>query len=197
MRITKLSVRTFAPGQELPNHVICPHQVHGTRICEVITGRENLSDCDGVWTRDFDLRLGIRTADCAPIALWDRDMMMILHAGWRGLVGGIVEKGLELFADPERVNVHVAPLLPTFEIQRDTCYDLVRDRFGEQFFTFTEDGRVLFHFEQAIESILPQAIFDGRSTYDDAFLASWRRDKTTLRNVTVIGNLSADAVYFG
>jgi YfiH family protein len=47
-----------------------------------------------------DLALLVLVADCLPIALSDGDRIAMLHCGWRGLAGGIVERALETFEQP-------------------------------------------------------------------------------------------------
>jgi YfiH family protein len=49
---------------------------------------------DGLWTDEPDLPLMALGADCAPIALVSTEgppALAVVHAGWRGLAGGIVE----------------------------------------------------------------------------------------------------------
>ena len=54
---------------------------------------------DGLWTDERDLPVLALTADCLPIALArtnaGRPAVAVLHAGWRGLLGGIVGLGTE------------------------------------------------------------------------------------------------------
>src|SRR5271154_4388194 len=51
---------------------------------------------DGLITRMPGILLGIQTADCLPIILADRKRRAVgvFHAGWRGTVKRIVEKGV-------------------------------------------------------------------------------------------------------
>ncbi len=210
----EVDIQTFLPDQKLPDPLILAEQAHETKIVEVVTGNEDLSVCDGMWTRNLDLALGIRTADCAPIVFYDNEKFGILHAGWRGLCGGICEQMMEIFnvQTPRRgvctdkeLKIFVGPILPQFEIQRDFCYEAIYEKFGDQFFNTSmlvpeiphpsgelpfskgaKSEKVIFDFEGAIRSVLPQAEFDGRSTFEHTDLASWRRDKNSLRNVTVV-----------
>ena len=50
---------------------------------------------DGLWTDEPGVPMLKLTADCIPIALAreDRPGLAVLHAGWRGLLEGIVEAG--------------------------------------------------------------------------------------------------------
>jgi YfiH family protein len=51
---------------------------------------------DGLWTDEPGVPMLKLTADCVPIALAreDRAGLAVLHAGWRGLLEGIVEAGV-------------------------------------------------------------------------------------------------------
>nr|WP_218624019.1 peptidoglycan editing factor PgeF [Granulicella sp. dw_53] len=52
---------------------------------------------DGLRTRVPGILLGIQTADCVPVLVVDvkRRVVAAIHAGWRGTVAGIVERGVE------------------------------------------------------------------------------------------------------
>jgi len=68
-------------------------QVHGNHISVFEMAKENLGDCDGIYSRKKQLPVGIVTADCVPILLARRDGTAIsgLHAGWRGTFARIVD----------------------------------------------------------------------------------------------------------
>ena len=53
---------------------------------------------DGLLTQRTDVILGILVADCVPVLLWDpkKKAIAAFHAGWRGTVKRIVEKGAGL-----------------------------------------------------------------------------------------------------
>lgn len=177
-----MRIYTYAPSEILPEGVILPEQTHGNRIVEIITGQENLSDCDGIWTTNSVFKLGVRTADCAPLVFWEGEKFGVVHAGWRGLVNGIIEKMLDEFESPQ---IWAGPLLPKFEIQKDFCYAQIQAKFGEKF--FKENQQIIeFDFQGALKSLLPLAQFDQRSTLEDLSLASWRRNRNESRNVTVV-----------
>ena len=177
-------IKTYKPFDSIPEKTILPQQNHGIGIVEIVTGSEDLFACDGIWTRDFSKILGIKTADCAAIAFWQNDKFGILHAGWRGLCAGIIEKMLENFEQPQ---IFVGPLYPKFKIQKDSCYHQIKTKFGTHFFSKIEGEKsFLFDFISAIHSIVPNARFDSRSTFHDFNLASWRRDFDEKRNITII-----------
>ena len=53
--------------------------------------------CDGLLTRQPGLLLGVLTADCVPVLLADTRTRAVagFHAGWRGTLARIVERGIE------------------------------------------------------------------------------------------------------
>jgi polyphenol oxidase len=76
-------------------------QVHGTEVLEWHAPRpgEELEKVDGHTTRRRGLGLLVLVADCLPVALASEDRVAMLHCGWRGLAGGIVERAVEMFED--------------------------------------------------------------------------------------------------
>lgn len=189
--VMNISYKTFGLREVLPKKIIIPEQVHGNKIVEVVTGKEDLSETDGVYARFNDsgerILLGIKTADCAPVVFWDDEKYGVVHVGWRGLVNGMVENMLQL-GHSNPLGVWVGPMLPVFEIQKDDCYAKIQEKFGLDFFR-EEEGRIFFHFKEALKSLLPMAEFDDRSTFEDKSFASWRRDQDDRRNVTIVMSL--------
>ena len=166
------------------NWVIVPNQTHSNNIVEIITWKENLTNCDGIFTsKRNDFKLWIKTADCAAIVFEDEYYYGILHAGWRWAVNWIIEKMLERFKNP---NIFVAPFYKKFEIQKDFCYDAIYEKFWTKFF-IEQENKIIFDFEQALRTLLwKKAVFDERDTFKDKSFYSRRREKTKNRNYTIV-----------
>jgi purine-nucleoside/S-methyl-5'-thioadenosine phosphorylase / adenosine deaminase len=90
-----------------PEQVVFALQVHGTRLIEHSEGsnefrgsfvgsyttkepRNGLPRADGHVVRESGLAPLVFTADCLPVALRGPGGLAMVHAGWRGLAGGIV-----------------------------------------------------------------------------------------------------------
>ena len=94
-------------------------QVHGTAVCihrSVPDGFFLAADCDGHATRTPGLLLTVTLADCVPVFLADPSVraVALLHAGWRGIAGGVVKAGVIALASafgsrPARFAVHAGP----------------------------------------------------------------------------------------
>jgi YfiH family protein len=77
-------------------------QVHGARVLRLTdpsqasgpAPRWELEEADGQATASGGVAPIVLTADCLPIALAGGAAVAVLHAGWRGLVGGIIGHGV-------------------------------------------------------------------------------------------------------
>lgn len=69
-------------------------QVHGGRVVTVAAPGDQVGvEADGAVSAHPDAALCVLTADCAPLALASPEGIIgVAHAGWRGLVEGIVER---------------------------------------------------------------------------------------------------------
>lgn len=71
-------------------------QVHGADVLEAPAGSSGvLGEGDGLVTGEAGVVLQILTADCVPVLLEGDTRVAALHAGWRGLAAGVVERGVE------------------------------------------------------------------------------------------------------
>jgi len=165
-------------------NVIVPKQTHSNNIVEIKTWNENLENCDGIFTSlKNNFKLWIKTADCACIVFYDKEKYGLIHAGWRWCVNWIVEKMLNIFENP---NIFVLPFLHRFEIQKDFCYNMIFEKFGDKFFEF-ENDKIFFNFKHCLQFLLwEKAVFDSRNTFFDENLYSYRENKTSKRNYTII-----------
>lgn len=89
--------------------LVLPHQTHSTRvkvIDEAVMGLSALQRAamlegvDALITSMRGVCIGVSTADCIPILLYDpvHQVIAAVHAGWRGTVGRIVVEALsEMF----------------------------------------------------------------------------------------------------
>lgn len=95
------SVESFSTrkGSSLPYPVVTGHQVHGTRVAVVNRPdmtREDLDGYDALVTNLRGIAIGVRTADCVPILLFDphKSVIAAVHSGWKGTVQRIVQKAI-------------------------------------------------------------------------------------------------------
>ena len=94
----RLVVEELAPGAG----VVGLRQVHGARVitADGPTGPE-LPEADGVVTRERDLVLAVRVADCVPVLLADPEAGVVgaVHCGRKGLTAGVVPAAVARMRD--------------------------------------------------------------------------------------------------
>lgn len=92
-------------------------QVHGTHIVKVTEedrGRGSMDfetaipDADGLYTKDDNVLLTSLYADCVPLYFYSpkNNLIGLAHAGWRGTVGKIGPKMVELWCEKENTDIH-------------------------------------------------------------------------------------------
>ncbi len=125
-------------------------QVHGARVVIVsegsggaaVDGEEStffLGDGDALVTGRRDVALAVVTADCVPVLIVDRHARGVaaIHAGWRGIVAGVVPRvvealGRSLGIPPADLDALVGPSAGgcCYEVGREVV-DALREVAGE------------------------------------------------------------------
>jgi YfiH family protein len=70
-------------------------QVHGPRVLTVSGATTDVEEADGVATASRGVAALVLTADCLPVALATSAAVAMVHAGWKGLAGGVLEAGVD------------------------------------------------------------------------------------------------------
>jgi len=95
-----------------PEQIVFALQVHGTRLIDQSAPdsefrgsfvrysrtkepRDGIVEADGHLVREPGLALLVFVADCLPVALYGPGGLALVHAGWRGLAGGIIGAAAE------------------------------------------------------------------------------------------------------
>jgi YfiH family protein len=121
-------------------------QVHGAESVSVLAPGDGAgSVADATYTKAAGAALAILTADCAPVALASPEGVIgAVHAGWSGLVAGVVESTVDAMRAAGAGEVHaiIGPCI------RPGCYefgpaelDTVAARLGDGVRARTADGR--------------------------------------------------------
>lgn len=79
-------------------------QVHGAAALEArASSPPVLGEADALFTEEPSRALFIRTADCVPILVASSDGRRVaaIHAGWRGIVAGVIRRTLEALGPGE------------------------------------------------------------------------------------------------
>ena len=75
-----------------PDQIVFARQMHGT---DLIEHHGETREADGHVVREPGTAALVFVADCLPVALAGPKGVSVVHAGWRGLAGGIIAAGTE------------------------------------------------------------------------------------------------------
>ncbi|MGE4069905.1 MAG: peptidoglycan editing factor PgeF [Lysobacterales bacterium] len=127
----------------LPAEPIWLRQVHGRAVHVIDAAAAHAQggeppEADACIIRGQSAVAVVQTADCLPILLAARDQPLVaaVHAGWRGLAGGVIESTLtQLQHDPGQVHAWLGPAIgqQAFEVGPE-----VRRAFVDQHFQAVE-----------------------------------------------------------
>ncbi len=178
-------------------NLVLMQQVHGNNV-QIVTSSDigkTIPECDGLITNDPKLTLGVRVADCLPIVIKDKKSRVfgIVHAGWRGLDNGIIEKAVrkvinEFSSNPGELEVNIGPHIcrKHYEVKSDVS-SRFRSYPGAIIQGINPKKLYLDLANVAISQLVAQGInprnikVDKRCTFEDSSLPSFRRNKTSDR----------------
>jgi YfiH family protein len=140
------------------------HQVHGSRVVVVSAPGEWAGDeADAAVTDVPGAALSVQTADCAPVVLRADGVAGVAHAGWRGLVDGVVGAAVGAMRDlgARDITAAVGPSIgPECYEFGDDLLDEVAGALGPRVRAATATGRPALDLRAAVVAALAAAGVD-------------------------------------
>jgi YfiH family protein len=187
-------------------------QVHGTQLVKAPFTDDNLPQADAVWATQPDTAVSVVTADCLPILITHPSFVCAVHAGWRGVVAGIIPKAtralLDLYSGADKLQIYIGPhiLVETFEVKTDVLQIFQSQLAG----VFLPAAHTRKHLEQdkcyidlskvasaqlnSLGIVDEQIQFLNINTYTDKDMASFRRTGLrTERNISFVARLQPNS----
>ena len=148
------------------NELVLMHQSHSNRVTHIKSNnRNNKINSDAMITKIKRIALGVVTADCVPILLYDHSNGVIgcIHAGWKGAYSGIVEKTIYKIKKLNVKNKIYASVGP--------CIGKKTYEVDDKFFTRKNEYKKLFNLRKFVADklIRQKVIVDhiNRDTFKD------------------------------
>lgn len=98
--------------------VIPAHQAHTALVRRVPQEQDDITGVDALITNERGLRIGVKTADCVPILLYDAGHQAVaaIHSGWKGTVQNIIAATItrmkeEFSTDPADILAVIGPCI--------------------------------------------------------------------------------------
>ncbi|MGR5168097.1 peptidoglycan editing factor PgeF [Vibrio astriarenae] len=181
----------------MPSAPVWLNQTHSSDVLELFRPTGNVLDGDASFTSVAGVVCAAMTADCLPVLLADEngEQVAAVHAGWRGLADGIVEKAAAKFSG--KVIAWLGPAIgpDAFEVGQDVFDEFVsQNKQAQQAFGQSDTDANKYYANmhllatQALNRVGITDIYrDSRCTYlNPEQFFSYRRDGQTGRQVTCI-----------
>ena len=143
------------------NVVVVDQPTDVARVCGA-SADAAVSTCSG-------LALSVVTADCAPIALVAGNVGAVVHAGWHGIVEGVIEQTVEVVRALVEKSTSITAVLGPFI--HPASYEFGEDdlgrvaaRYGDGVRSATADGRPALDLRAAVLAALSTV---GVVTFDE------------------------------
>lgn len=136
------------------NNLILMYQMHTNKVVEI--KKDNFKKkmvCDAIITKLNGFALGVVTADCVPILLYDKRNQVIacIHAGWKGAFKGVIENTIKKIKKKNSNNKFYASIGPCIG-QKNYEVDikflrkfLIKSRKNKKYFIKKNDSKWLFN----------------------------------------------------
>jgi YfiH family protein len=171
---------------DLPSAPVWINQTHSKMSVDA-DSISSIVDADASYSKKPGTVCGVLTADCLPIFVSNKEgtAIGIAHAGWRGLVDGVIESLIESFDSKEdQLIAHFGPAISqlSFEVGREVRSQyLLKNKNFENCFTYLNNKYYLDLYDAArivLKSLGVSSISGGdRCTYKESDkYFSYRRD---------------------
>ncbi len=143
--------------------LILMHQTHSNKVIEI---KKNDAvrkvRCDAIITDKKNLALGVVTADCVPILLYDKKNKIVgcIHAGWKGAFSGIIKNTISKIKKNRKQTQIFASVGPcigkkNYEVGMDFYKKFIsKSRKNNSYFTFKNKNKKFFNLRKFVNDKL-------------------------------------------
>jgi YfiH family protein len=198
------SNRMGIPSKKL----ILLNQVHSNKfyfIKKKFQITKNRARADALITSNKKIALGVLTADCVPILIYDNNKKIIsaIHAGWKGAYNGIISKVIRFLykkgCDPKDLTAVIGPCITVknYEVKkRFKDKFLKKDKFSKKFFNIKKN-KTYFSLNKYVYSqlkklgiknleLISKDTFDEKNNFFSARRSIQNKENDYGRNISVI-----------
>ena len=135
--------------------LILVNQIHSSKVVQINKLNINKKiEADGVMTSLNNVVLGVLTADCAPIFIYDNKNKFVccLHSGWKGTLKNISKKAVSLFdkhkISRKNLTAIIGPCLNSKNYEVDMTFEkqfLKKSKSYSKFFRKKNQNKALFN----------------------------------------------------
>ena len=147
------------------NHLILMYQTHSNKVIEIKKNNyKKKIRADAMVTKMRGIALGVVTADCVPILIYDRKNKIIgcIHAGWRGAISGVIKNTIlkirKLNSD-NKIYATIGPCIgkESYEVDLKFFKNFVKkSKKNREFFAIKNRNKKLFNLREYVAKKLTE-----------------------------------------
>ena len=144
------------------SHLILLNQIHSNKVHVINKITNNKFYGDAIITNKKKIALGVLTADCAPIFVYDpkNNFIGAIHAGWKGAYKKIIKKTLNIFKNKGcKINKLIAIIGPciakqSYEVKNDFLKRFINQKKSNNKFFKIKNKKIYFSLNEYINDQL-------------------------------------------
>ena len=188
-----------------PKNLILLKQIHSNKCHFILKRPSKKLVGDGLITSKKNLALGILTADCAPILIYDKKLPMIaaIHVGWRGAFKNILKKCIKFMIKKGSKNRNIFAVIgpsifrENYEVKKDFMKKFLNLNSRNRKFFYFKNTKIFFDLKDFIKSqlrslkvsaidVINKDTFKNRSEFFSARRALKNKEDDYGRNISII-----------
>ncbi len=141
------------------------HQIHSKKIFYINKKFKKYylkPKADAIITDQRQLPIGVLTADCVPLLLFENNRKMIaaIHAGWKGALKGIINNVVNFMLKKgckrKFINVAIGPCIniENYEVKKDFKNKFIRNNSKSRIFFKEKSKKIYFNLPHYVKSEL-------------------------------------------
>ena len=158
------------------NKLVLMHQTHSNRVIEI--KKNSLKKkifSDAIITKAKGLALGVVTADCVPILLFDKRTKTVgcIHAGWRGALKGIIKntiKKISKLSSKREIYASIGPCIGKKNYEIDLKFYMkfmAKSKKNKKYFTKKNKRKKFFNLRKFVaDKLLEEKVDFDHVNYD-------------------------------
>ena len=191
-----------------PRKLILVNQIHSNKLYFINKNykfNKKKYKGDALITNVKDIAIGVLTADCVPILIYDKNLKIIsaVHAGWKGAYKGIINKVIKFFikngSKTEDLIVSIGPCISekSYEVQKDFKDKFLKKDKQNKFFFKIRKNKTYFSLNKYVYSqmkklgvknleIINKDTFDPKNNFFSARKSIHNKENDYGRNISII-----------
>ena len=158
------------------NHLILMYQTHSNKVIEI--KKKSLKRkvfSDAIITRENNIALGVVTADCVPILLYDKENKIVgcIHAGWKGTIAGIIKNTISKIKKIGKQNIIYASIGPcigkkSYEVGLEFYTKFIsKSKKNKSYFSYKNKTKKLFNLRKFVyDKLTEHKVFVDHVNHD-------------------------------